>query len=305
MSSPAALVLHIDVVGAARLAGKIGRLEAQHAVDRCLKRVERSVLGAGGTVGQCVAGQMVAGFPAAEAAWQGTLEMLVRVEDLPPVSGIKLDLQLGLCAGPLDDAAVVERAGRLADVCVPGRVALDSGTRALLSAEEQEQLVEVAEVPSELAPVYVFDPEAGEPAASASPLAATTVAGLNAASSRTAAPRAATPSPAASSGRFCVRYRGKAYLLDSGSVALMIGRGNGNDVIVADSKVSRSHARIERRDDGYVLVDQSTNGTYLVFAGDPELFLRREEIVLRGAGQLAFGHSTTIPGVEVVTFEHL
>lgn len=304
MINPVALVLHIDVVGSARLAGKIGRLEAQHAVDRCLKRVERSVLGAGGVVGQCVGGQMVAGFPSAESAWHGTLEMLVRVDDLPPVSGIKLDLQLGLCAGALDDAAVTQRAARLADLCVPGRVALDAGTREMLAPDEQEHLVEADGVPDGLAPVYVFDPETTDPS-TAMPLTATTVANLNGSAGAALGLRIGEPAPPAGSGRFCVRYRGKAYLLDEGSVALSIGRGNGNDVIVTDGKVSRSHARIERRRDGFVLVDQSTNGTYLVCTGGPEMFLRREEIILNGAGQLAFGHSTTAPGVEVVTFEHL
>jgi predicted component of type VI protein secretion system len=39
---------------------------------------------------------------------------------------------------------------------------------------------------------------------------------------------------------------------------------------------SRMHARIERRRDKFVLVDQSSNGTYVRIDGEPEIQLRRE-----------------------------
>jgi hypothetical protein len=43
-----------------------------------------------------------------------------------------------------------------------------------------------------------------------------------------------------------------------------IGRGQANDIVIEHPLVSRRHARIERREDGFVLIDQhSTNGTYI------------------------------------------
>jgi pSer/pThr/pTyr-binding forkhead associated (FHA) protein len=43
-----------------------------------------------------------------------------------------------------------------------------------------------------------------------------------------------------------------------------VGRGDHNDVIVRDESVSESHAKIQRRDDGWYAVDMgSTNGTYV------------------------------------------
>jgi pSer/pThr/pTyr-binding forkhead associated (FHA) protein len=43
-----------------------------------------------------------------------------------------------------------------------------------------------------------------------------------------------------------------------------IGRGEHNDVIVADDSVSDSHAKIQRRESGWFVVDMnSTNGTYV------------------------------------------
>jgi hypothetical protein len=48
--------------------------------------------------------------------------------------------------------------------------------------------------------------------------------------------------------------------------------------------------RIERRRDKFVLIDQSSNGTYVTVEGEPEIHLRREELILRGRGHVCFGH---------------
>lgn len=46
--------------------------------------------------------------------------------------------------------------------------------------------------------------------------------------------------------------------------ALTIGRGSGNTLILEDDGISRRHARVERRDDGWWAIDQdSTNGTFV------------------------------------------
>jgi adenylate cyclase len=54
---------------------------------------------------------------------------------------------------------------------------------------------------------------------------------------------------------------------------------------------SRRHCTIERRKDKWVLKDHSTNGTFVTLEGDSELTLRREELVLRKHGWIAFGQS--------------
>jgi hypothetical protein len=63
-----------------------------------------------------------------------------------------------------------------------------------------------------------------------------------------------------------------------------IGRGAYNDVVIADDSVSDAHAKLQRRDDGWFLVDVgSTNGTYV--AGQRIAAERR----LDGAPDLRFG----------------
>ena len=62
------------------------------------------------------------------------------------------------------------------------------------------------------------------------------------------------------------------------------------------------HARIERRRDKYVLIDQSSNGTYVTVEGEPEIHLRREELILRGRGHVCFGHALSDPLDETLAF---
>lgn len=72
-----------------------------------------------------------------------------------------------------------------------------------------------------------------------------------------------------------------------------IGRADFNDVVIADPSVSTSHAKLQRRDDVWVLTDlDSTNGTYV--EGE------------RLSGEVALGPGTTVKFGEVaVLFEPL
>ena len=72
--------------------------------------------------------------------------------------------------------------------------------------------------------------------------------------------------------------------------------------MLSDKKASRVHARIERRRDKYFLVDQSSNGTFVTFAGEAEIALRREEVMLRGQGCIVFGHSIAESAEETLDF---
>src|SRR5262249_15246263 len=80
-------------------------------------------------------------------------------------------------------------------------------------------------------------------------------------------------------------------VLEQANSTVSLGRDAGCQVVLADRKASRVHARIERRRDKFFLIDQSTNGTFVTFAGEAEIALRREEVMLRNQGRITFGHS--------------
>jgi hypothetical protein len=87
-----------------------------------------------------------------------------------------------------------------------------------------------------------------------------------------------------------------------GKTVLVFGRENTCDIVISEKTASRLHARIERRGVQYVLVDDSTNGTYVALEGEREVMLRRDSVMLRGRGKIALGTSTDT-ALELVLFE--
>ena len=56
----------------------------------------------------------------------------------------------------------------------------------------------------------------------------------------------------------------KGTIMEVRSPLAHVGRGAHNDIIVPDESVSDSHAKLQRREDGWYVVDMgSTNGTYV------------------------------------------
>jgi predicted component of type VI protein secretion system len=88
----------------------------------------------------------------------------------------------------------------------------------------------------------------------------------------------------------------------TGGNALRLGRDAACDIVIVDPRVSRQHARIEKRRDKFMLIDQSANGTYVAVNGEAEICLRREELVLRASGRICVGHRTGDADAIVVEF---
>lgn len=70
--------------------------------------------------------------------------------------------------------------------------------------------------------------------------------------------------------------------------SFVLGRGIDSGLIVAGNMVSRQHACIDFRRDKFILKDLSTNGTY-VRMNDEDIFIKREETLLRGKGIISLG----------------
>lgn len=76
---------------------------------------------------------------------------------------------------------------------------------------------------------------------------------------------------------------------------LTIGRTDESDIVINQRHVSREHAEIVLRGDKFVLLDQSTNGTYVRIASGEKFALRREEMTLTGAGRIFLGSESSLP----------
>ncbi len=86
-----------------------------------------------------------------------------------------------------------------------------------------------------------------------------------------------------------LRCQGGEVRLGDGRRTATIGRAEENDVVVKGNLISRVHAKVETSRDRFMLVDQSTNGTYIQTDDGDEIFVRRDSAVLTGEGVIGLG----------------
>jgi adenylate cyclase len=89
--------------------------------------------------------------------------------------------------------------------------------------------------------------------------------------------------------KLTLKYRGSKVLLNTGREVLTIGREEGCGLVLDGSEASRHHCSIRRRHDHFVLVDSSTNGTFVTVEGEGETRLEHSELILRRRGWISFG----------------
>ena len=288
--------LFADISGTTRLYRKIGTDEAKRQLDRCVKRMERAIESCKGELVMPAVDEIFARFEDADSAVLAASEMQRRIADLPPASGVRLSIRIGVHFGVVDDsdgnlAGPGAEVGRtLLNLAGAGQIVLCAPTAAILSRPQQENLYSIEGMTIALpgggeAQVYQVGWQ-GEPVRQA---VAEPAAG--------AAPAPRIPE------RLALRWDGRAFLVDDDTPVLKVGRDRHCELRLTGTKVSRQHARIERRPEGFALVDESSNGTYVYIEGTGESRIHNEEIRLSGRGRMAFGHTTEKDDGEIVQFE--
>ena len=279
------VVMYADVAGSATLFERLGDTEAIHAVERCMKRMKRSIDGYRGRTMQTAGDELLAAFETAEDACQAAIDMQQRIADLPPVSGLKLTIRIGLHAGAISEAdgklsgEALASAARIAGIAQRDQIL---GSSTLVEQVPKNGVITVRPMPE---------------------LGTVSENGWALNLFQILWPAHQNPHPTAE--RLCVRYHGRAFLLDDKTPVLTLGRDLGNKLVIEDRKASRQHARIERRADGYYLVDTSTNGCFVALSGHQEHLVRRHEMLLEGSGRVCFGGSGNDPTSDHADFEHI
>ncbi len=282
-------VLFGDVSGSTRLYEKLGDKEALHAVERCLNRMTRATEQSHGRVIKTIGDEVMAVFDSVEAGLDAACSMQQRVDDLPPVRGIKLAIRIGFHYGPAIEEAkdvfgdTVNTAARMTGLAKAGQIITTAETVAAMPALLRQTTREID--------ALAVKGKAGE----------VRVCEVIWQESDDLTMKAASTVPAPAAVRLTVRHDGVQTVLDADCGVFSLGRDAASDLIINDRRASRTHARIERRRDKFFLVDQSTNGTYVTFDGEAEFTLKREEVILRNQGRISFGHAYD-DGGEVVEF---
>lgn len=89
--------------------------------------------------------------------------------------------------------------------------------------------------------------------------------------------------------RMRLQFDDRELLVDERHSSITIGRAEDNDVVVTRERVSRVHVRIDLSRNKFVLVDKSTNGTFVQSADGEESFIRRGSLQLKGQGMIGLG----------------
>lgn len=277
-------VLMADVVGSERLVARLGENEAAHAVERCINRIDRALDANGGIVIVRAANSVAATFERCDSGIIAACEMLDRVLSLPPLSGTQLRVRIGIHYGLVESGGAgegVDGARRLLQTCRPGQ-ALASGTAVMLLTPSARHFAGAEAFQSDAQhglewPAFAIGHRVGQ------------VTSL--------------PPTARVAQRLRLRHQQEVMFVEEHRPIVLVGRELGNDVVIIDPRASRQHARIERRREGFVLIDQSTNGCYVSIDGDVERCVKADEIPLTGSGRLGCGFSSNEIERDLVFFD--
>jgi len=283
-------ILFADVSGSTALYELLGDKPAAKAIDALLGVLREVISTRDGQVVKTIGDELMVVFNSPAAACEAAREMQQRVSTWPPTSGAKLAIRIGFHFGMvLEDKGDfwgdgVNTAARLAGLAKAGQILTTGATANALPALQRTNLrdLDAISVKGKQDAVRVFELMWGDTDD------ATHVASM-AASARVEA-------------RLTLELGERTIAFPRDKQVLVLGRENSCDIVIPEKTASRRHARIERRGAQYVLVDESTNGTYVAIEGDREVMLRRESIMLRGRGKLALGTSTDA-AAELVLFD--
>ncbi len=100
-------------------------------------------------------------------------------------------------------------------------------------------------------------------------------------------------------------WGGEHRVFASEKMPVVLGRSPQAAFCVDDSRVSRSHARLDWHSGSFQLTDLSYNGTYVRFNDGEIVSLRRGSCTLHGSGSIGLGGSPSDPASACVSFDVL
>lgn len=264
--------------------------ELAHATERCLKRMRRAAEAFGGRKVRAGPDAALALFVDADAALQAACEIKQRVDDVPPLAGVKLACRIGLDTGSLvadgSDAygECIDNAAMIAGLAAPGQIVASATAAHALSPEL-----------GRLAHAIVLNAPPGKP--NPGPVLEFLCAEIIECTSKPAQPARKTAAL-----RLILSLGNDSTTVTAGRNVRTIGRDIGNDLAVTEPRASRTHARVEMRGENFVLIDVSRNGTFVRLASGRQFVLRKAEMELPEQGLISLGRPCA-PDAPCISFE--
>jgi adenylate cyclase len=262
---------------ASRLYQTAGPTKALQAIQECVARLEQAAWEGGATFVRATGDEVMALFPAPTAAADAASAMQIAAESLPAIGNTKLGVRIAFQTGPV----VVRNGDVLGDTV--------SMTSRLIEEAQKEQIITSRDTAAALGHSYRSRMRTVRPSQA---LDAVSSLGLCEfvwrMSEHTTRLNAAILRQVRHE-TLRLQYGITEVIAKGEHNPISLGRDFQCGVIILDDLASRRHCTIEQRGGEFVLIDHSTNGTYVTEEGEAEVHLQHATLTLRRHGWLAFG----------------
>lgn len=277
-------ILFADIVGSTRMYELLGDERALAVVNACFSTMRSCVASHGGQVVKTIGDELMASFDTAPQTITAAMQIRREIATLPPVPGlaaqVRTRVRVGLHYGPAlfeeDDyfGDTVNMAARMAGLASPGQILTTGDLLDRLPPDLRSLASEFAEI---------------EVKGRHEPVRIARVAD-DATTTENTQVRFVPSAPAARAEASLTLTRGdRTWTVAPGTRRIVCGREAGCDILLTGALASRQHATIEIRRDKVILIDHSTNGTFIVADGERPVRLTREEYGLVRRGTIVFG----------------
>lgn len=289
-------VLFADVVGSTELYEVLGDFKARETVGQCIDVMRRATEAYNGRVVKTIGDEVMATFPTADGAMNAARDMQTAISkgEVVSVGGAPLAIRVGCDFGPVIPeerdvfGSTVNTANRVTSQAKAAQVLITENMVANLGAEWRAAVrqIDLAPLKGKSGEVAMYEALwQSEDVTSMLPT-------IKWGEEQKRKPR----------GRMRVRYLGKEVVVDPSRPHATLGRSEENDLVVKGNLISRLHARIEMSRDRFMLVDQSTNGSFILNRKGEELFVRRDSVQISGEGVIGLGRVVQPGSAQAITF---
>ncbi|MBV9345017.1 MAG: adenylate/guanylate cyclase domain-containing protein [Gammaproteobacteria bacterium] len=286
-------ILFADVVGSTRLYDIMGDLRARDMVSICIDVMRSATEQRQGTVIKTMGDEVMATFPSPDAALNAAAQMQQQISSHAQlkVDGQPVSIRIGCHYGPvmLENrdvfGAAVHTANRMTSQAKAGQIVTTAATVERLSPEWRAacRQIDIATLKGQGNEVALYE----------------VLWQIEDVTSMV--PGITEPRPTRAM-RLRLRCMDRELLMDERHPSITIGRAEDNDVVVKGSLISRLHARIEINRSKFVLIDQSTNGTFVQSTDGEESFVRRDSLQLKGQGMIGLGRLPEQGSAQTIRF---
>jgi adenylate cyclase len=274
-------ILFADVVGSTRLYELMGDLRARDMVAICIDVMRSATEQRQGTVIKTMGDEVMSTFPSADEALNAAAQMQQQISSHAQlkVDGQPVCIRIGCHFGPvmLENrdvfGATVHTANRMTSQAKAGQIITTAATVERLSPEWRASCRQID--------VATLKGQGNEVALYEVLWQSEDVTSMVPAISMNSRPVRLL--------RLRIRANDRDLVVDEQHSSITIGRAEDNDVVIKGNLISRLHARIEISRSKFVLIDQSTNGTFVQNADGEESFVRRDSLQIKGQGTIGLG----------------